>query len=76
MSERPMKAIVDVDGTRYVPYTDEEVQQRELDMANYAAQQAAREAEEQAKADAKLAGMAKLQELGLTGEQIAAMFSL
>jgi hypothetical protein len=41
--------------------------------AEAAARQAEREAAEAAEADAKLAAQAKLQALGLTGEEIAAI---
>jgi hypothetical protein len=56
-----------------VPLTAEEIQQRELDAAAAATAQAEREATEAAEADAKLAAQAKLQALGLTGEEIAAL---
>lgn len=59
--------------TTEVELTAEEVAQREVDAAAYAIQQAEREAAEAAKADAKLSAQAKLQALGLTGEEIAAL---
>jgi alpha-galactosidase/6-phospho-beta-glucosidase family protein len=55
------------------PLTAAEIAQRAEDAATFAAQKAAEEAEAQAKADAKLAAQAKLQALGLTGEEIAAI---
>lgn len=55
------------------PLTAEELAQREVDAAAFAAEKATQEAEAQAKADAKLAAQAKLQALGLTGEEIAAI---
>ena len=52
---------------------EDEKAQRNLDAERYAAQKAASEAAAQAKADAKLAAHAKLQALGLTPEEIAAL---
>lgn len=70
-----MKAIIEVGSgaIRYEPLTLEEIAQREADAAKAEADRAEREAAEQAKADAKLNAMAKLQALGLTGEEIAAI---
>ena len=59
--------------TTEVELTAEEVAQREVDAAAYAIERAEREAAEAAKADAKLSAQAKLQALGLTGEEIAAL---
>ena len=59
--------------TTEVELTAEEVAQREVDAAAYAIEQAEREAAEAAKADAKLSAQAKLQALGLSGEEIAAL---
>ena len=59
--------------TTEVELTAEEVAQCEVDAAAYAIQQAEREAAEAAKADAKLSAQAKLQALGLSGEEIAAL---
>ena len=59
--------------TTEVELTAEEVAQREVDAAAYAVEQAEREAAEAAKADAKLSAQAKLQALGLSGEEIAAL---
>jgi len=56
-----------------VPLTADEIAQREVDAAAAAAAQDQREAEAQAKADAKLTAQAKLQALGLTGAEIAAL---
>jgi len=70
----PTKVVVDC-STGFVseiPLTDEEMTQREVDSAAYAIETAEREAAEAAKADAKLSAQAKLQALGLTGEEIAA----
>ena len=55
------------------PMTTEEIAQRETDAVIFAAQKATTEAEAEAKADAKLNAQAKLQALGLTGEEIAAI---
>jgi hypothetical protein len=71
----PTKVIVDC-STGFVseiPLTDEEMTQREVDAAASAIEQAEREAAEAAKADAKLSAQAKLQALGLSGEEIAAL---
>ena len=71
----PTKVVVDC-STGFVseiPLTDEEMTQREVDSAAAAIETAEREAAEAAKADAKLSAQAKLQALGLTGEEIAAL---
>ena len=59
--------------TTEVELTAEEVTQREVDAAAAAIERAEREAAEAAKADAKLSAQAKLQALGLSGEEIAAL---
>ena len=75
MAETHKKLIHDVatGKTEYIELTPAEI--AELDqMAKQAeADRKTREAEEEAKADAKLAAQAKLQALGLTGEEIAAI---
>jgi hypothetical protein len=53
--------------------TAEEIAQRAKDAEAFAAEQAKLNAEAEAKADAKLAAQAKLQALGLTGAEIAAI---
>jgi hypothetical protein len=71
----PTKVVVDC-STGFVseiPLTDEEMTQREVDSAAAAIEAAEREAAEAAKADAKLSAQAKLQALGLSGEEIAAL---
>ena len=71
----PTKVVVDC-STGFVseiPLTDEEMTQREVDSAAAAIETAEREAAEAAKADAKLSAQAKLQALGLSGEEIAAL---
>jgi hypothetical protein len=69
------KLVVDVSkGTSaYIDLTPEEIEQRAVDAQNAAIEKAEREAAEQAKADAKLTAQAKLQALGLSGEEIAAI---
>lgn len=75
MSDTPMKLVVDLAaGTHeYVPLTAEEIEQKEADAIAFEAERAAKEAAAEAEADAALAGKAKLQALGLTGEEIAAL---
>lgn len=54
-------------------FTEEELLQRELDAAEYAAAQAAREQEETNKLAAKQSAIAKLTALGLDENEIAAI---
>jgi hypothetical protein len=69
------KLIVDLaKGTQtYVDLTPEEIEQRAVDAQAAEIERAEREAAAQAEADAKLAAQAKLQALGLTGDEIAAI---
>ena len=69
------KLVVDVaKGTsQYIDLTPEEIEQRAVDAQAAAIDKAEREATEQAKADAKLSAMAKLQALGLSGDEISAI---
>ena len=69
------KLIIDVSkGTSaYIDLTPEEIEQRAVDAQAAAIEKAERDATETAKADAKLAAQAKLQALGLTGDEIAAI---
>ena len=69
------KLVVDVaKGTSmYVDLTPEEIEQRAVDAQAAAIEKAEREAAEQAKADAKLTAQAKLQALGLSGDEISAI---
>ena len=69
------KLVVDVaKGTSaYIDLTPEEIEQRAVDAQAAAIERAEREAAEQAKADAKLSAMAKLQALGLSGDEISAI---
>ena len=75
MSEKPTKLVVNctTNETTIVELTAEEIAQQKVDAAAYAIERAEREAAEAAKADAKLSAQAKLQALGLTGEEIAAL---
>jgi hypothetical protein len=69
------KLVVDVaKGTSaYIDLTPEEIEQRAVDAQNAAIEKAERDAAEEAKADAKLSAMAKLQALGLSGDEISAI---
>jgi len=56
-----------------IPLTAAEIAERDQQAAAAAADAAAKATADQAKADAKLAAQAKLQSLGLTGEEVAAL---
>jgi len=73
--ETPKKLVVNLaTGTQtYVDLTAEEIEQRAVDAQAAAIERAEREAADAAKADNKLAAQAKLQALGLTGDEIAAI---
>jgi len=73
--ETPKKLVVDLaTGTQtYIDLTAEEIEQRAVDAQAAAIERAEREAADAAKADNKLAAQAKLQALGLTGDEIAAI---
>ena len=75
MSDTPKKLVVDLAaGTQeYVDLTPEEIEQRAVDAQAAEIERAEREAAAQAEADVKLAAQAKLQALGLTGDEIAAI---
>ena len=75
MSEVLMKVIVDCETgvISEIPLTDEEIAQREIDAANFAAEQAEREAAEAAAVASKNSAFAKLSALGLTDEEISAL---
>ena len=75
MTDTPKKLIVDVEkGTHeYVDLTPAEIAERDQQAAQAEVDRAAREAEETAKADAKLAAQGKLAALGLTVEEVAAI---
>lgn len=56
-----------------VELTDQEIQQLEIDRANWEAQQAAAAADAEAKAAAKASALAKLAALGLTEDEAKAI---
>ena len=69
------KLVVDVSkGTSaYIDLTPEEIEQRAVDAAAAEIERKEREAAAEAEADAKLSAKAKLQALGLSGDEIAAI---
>lgn len=69
------KLVVDVaKGTSaYIDLTPEEIEQRAIDAAAAEIERQEREAAAEAEADAKLSAQAKLQALGLSGDEIAAI---
>jgi len=71
------KLVVDVaKGTHsYIDLTPQEIEQRAVDAQAAEIERAEREAAEAARADAKLTAQAKLQALGLSGEEISAIIS-
>jgi hypothetical protein len=73
--EIPTKLVINCEtGERtIVPLTEAEIQEREAMAAQALADQAAREAEETAKAEAKASGIAKLLALGLTQAEAEAL---
>lgn len=75
MSEKLTKLIVDCSTgeTQVVPLTNEEMAQREIDVANALALQAEQDAISKAKAEAKTSALAKLTALGLTEEEVLAI---
>jgi len=75
MTDTPKKLIVDVaTGTQtYVDLTPEEIAQREVDAAAFAAEEAERVAAEEAAKAAAESAQSKLSALGLTAEEIAAL---
>jgi DNA-binding transcriptional regulator YhcF (GntR family) len=75
MTDTPKKLIVDVaTGTQtYVDLTPEEIAQREVDAAAFAAEEAERVAAEEAAQAAAESAKAKLSTLGLTPEEITAL---
>ncbi len=74
----PIAVIVDcTDGTvTERPLTPEEIAQREADAAAAAAAEAERVAAEEAKAAAKASAVAKLEALGLTADEAAALLGV
>lgn len=77
MTETPTKVIVDCSTgeSTIVPLTAEELAQQEADRLAYEAEQAERLAVESAKAVAQASAVSKLEALGLTAEEIAALKS-
>jgi hypothetical protein len=75
MTETLNKIVVDCSTGEQtiVPLTAEEIAQREVDAAAYAAEQAIAEAEATAKATAKASAESKLKALGLSDAEIAAL---
>jgi hypothetical protein len=75
MTDTPKKLVVNLaTGTQtYIDLTAEEIAQREIDAQAAAIEKSERDAADAAKADAKLTAQAKLQALGLTGDEIAAI---
>jgi hypothetical protein len=75
MSDVPKKLVVDLaTGTQsYIDLTPDEIEQRRIDAAAAELERQEREAAEAAKADAKLSAQAKLQALGLSGDEITAI---
>ena len=75
MTDTPKKLVVNLaTGTQtYIDLTAEEIEQRAVDAQAAAIERAERDAADAAKADAKLTAQAKLQALGLTGDEIAAI---
>ncbi len=73
--EIPTKLVINCEtGEReIIPLTAEEIAEREAMAAQALADQAAREAEETAKAEAKASGIAKLLALGLTQAEAEAL---
>jgi hypothetical protein len=75
MTEILQKLVVNCETgvAEYLPLTEEEIAQRESDAQAWAAEVAAREAEAIAKAEATASLNAKLEALGLSPEEIAAL---
>jgi hypothetical protein len=75
MADTPKKLVHDVatGKTEYIELTPAEIAELDQMAAQAEVDRAEREVEMQAKEDAKLAAQAKLQALGLTGEEIAAI---
>ena len=73
--EVPTKVIVDCSTgeSTIVPLTEEELAQRETDRLAWEAQEAIRLAAVEAKATAEAGAISKLEALGLTAEEIAAL---
>lgn len=74
-TERPTRLEVNCETGEQivVELTDQEIQQLEIDRANWEAQQAAVAADAEAKAAAKASALAKLAALGLTEDEAKAI---
>jgi hypothetical protein len=77
MTEIPTRLVINCEtGEReIIPLTAEEIAEREAMAAQALADQAEREAEETAKAEAKASGIAKLLALGLTEAEATALLN-
>jgi hypothetical protein len=77
MTDTPMKVIVDcaTGESTTVPFTEEELAQREIDRLAYEAEKAQREADEQAQEALKASANSKLLALGLTEAEVAALIA-
>jgi hypothetical protein len=75
MTDTPIKVIVDcaTGESTTVPFSPEELEQREIDRIAYEAREAERLAAEEAKETLKASANAKLTALGLTADEIAAI---
>lgn len=75
MAEVLKKLVKDVSTgvEQFIDYTPEEIAQRKVDVAAFIERETARIAAEEAKAAAKASAVAKLQALGLTSEEVAAL---
>ena len=75
MTDTPKKLVVNVTTgvSEYIDLTSAEIAERDQMAAQAETNRIAREADEAAKAAAKLAAQAKLAALGLTAEEIAAL---
>jgi hypothetical protein len=75
--DKPMHMIVNCETheVTYVPFTDEEIAQREVEYETELALKAEAAAEAEAKEQAKISAVAKLAGLGLTEEEANALIS-
>ena len=78
MSDTPIAVVVNCETGQVEerPLTPEEIAQREADAAAAAAAEAERIAAEEAKAAAKASALAKLEALGLTADEAAALLGV
>lgn len=75
MAEKLIKIVANCETgiVEEIPLTIEEIAQIEIDRLAFEAQQAEQAALDQARADAKASALAKLEALGLSTEEIAAI---